>query len=147
MPDLRRLARAARRHVRRVRLGTTLAALAVAAACGDATGPGGGTLAGRWASDDGQGDGPTGASMTLLLEQVGGAVSGSGSYVLGGATVPLDVDGTVTDRVVVLTLTPAPAPGRPAELLLQAMLSDDGERLTAALTDGGTTATRVFTRP
>lgn len=146
MPVLHRLARAVGRRAHRAGAGIALLALAGAVACSDATGPDGGTLTGRWTSTDGQGGSVLGAPITLVLDEDRGAVSGTGSYELAGATVPLEVSGTVSDRVVMLTLTPPPAGGRTDELLLQAMLSDDGQRLTAELTGDTTSETRIFHR-
>lgn len=140
-----RSVRQIRAPLRHLAAAVALAGLAALAACDAVTAPREG-LTGRWSSDDGRGDGVTGAPIALVLEQHGEAVTGAGSYTLGGNTIALDVDGTIRDRVVVLTLTPQPAQDPRDEILLQGMLSDDAARLTTALTLGRQTETRVFGR-
>src|SRR5690606_29472308 len=105
--------------LRRLAAAMLLAVVAAAAGCDSVTDPVGG-LAGRWTSTDGRGGLATGAPMTLDLEQHGSAVTGAGSYVLGGATVALAIDGTIDERVVVVTLTPQ---GSEPAILLQGMLA------------------------
>lgn len=127
---------------RRLAAALLVAAVTAAAGCDSITEPAGG-LSGRWTSTDGRGALATGAPMTLELEQRGGEVTGTGRYVLGGETVPLAVEGTIDERVVVLTLAP---PGSAPAILLQGMLADDRSRITAALTLGASTETRIFER-
>ena len=117
------------------------------AACGDPTAPERGPLTAEWVAPATGTGALTGIPMSLELQQAGAAVTGTGTAVLpSGTAVALVASGEVSGRVVTLELDSAPAGGFPAPLLLQAMLSEDGERLSGAITQGQLTEVRIFQR-
>ena len=124
-----------------------LAAAALLGACDDVAGPQPAPLSARWESPATGSGALTGAPIALVLEQRDAAVTGSGTVQHpSGALLPVSVVGSITGRVVTLELDAVPPATLPSTLLLQAMLAEDEQRLTGAITLGELTEVRYFQR-